>query len=278
MFFTAIAVFISCDVDDSSLLDNRVIAIKAVYPSPVTKVNSLGFDVNDGIGVYVTPEGALLQAVGNSVNNGHFTFNGSTWESASPYYWETGVHDVYAYYPYMPEIFDTEDAIFKIAQDQSDSESYGASDFLWAKTASQLAGYGPVTLKFGHIMSKVVVELVKGDKYEGVIPENAEVYIHNTVPVAVIDLTTGSAGKDGYSGVETIKMQKLSTGRYACIIVPQMIESRRPLVEVVIGHISYMMEAKMSFKQGMQHTLTVTLASNPEQSQIEIGGGIGNWN
>jgi hypothetical protein len=38
------------------------------------------------------------------------------------------------------------------------------------------------------------------------------------------------------------------------------------------------MEGKISFRQGYQHTLTVTINQNPDQIKIEIGGGVDPWN
>ena len=37
------------------------------------------------------------------------------------------------------------------------------------------------------------------------------------------------------------------------------------------------MEGKISLKQGMRHTITVTLDKNPEQTKIDIGGEIDGW-
>lgn len=282
MAISAVASFASCvndiDVTEENGADPNVISINAVHPSQnKTRVSSIGFDSNDKIGVFVSAEGSTLQAFGNSVNNGCFTYDGNKWNPEKTFYWNEGKHDVYAYYPYQTEVKDVEDLPFAVQKDQSTLEGYGASDFLWAKAENQQSSTTPVTLTFDHIMSRAIVELVKGDKYEGDIPENAEVYIHNTVTKASVDISTGSTGKDSYANTETIKMQKLATGKYAAIIVPQRIDTRRPLVEVIIGNISYLMEGTMSFKQGFQHTLTVTLASNPQQAEIEIGGGLGNW-
>ena len=72
-------------------------------------------------------------------------------------------------------------------------------------------------------------------------------------------------------------MQKLSKNLYAAIVVPQNISSRRRLVEITMGNISYLMEGTMSFKQGFQHTITVTVTENPQQAEISIGGGIEGW-
>jgi len=41
--------------------------------------------------------------------------------------------------------------------------------------------------------------------------------------------------------------------------------------------VSYLMEGKISLKQGMRHTITVTLDKNPEQTKIDIGGEISGW-
>lgn len=259
-------------------VDPNLIRIEAVHPSAQTKVISTGFESNDQIGVYVTAEGTLLQAFGNSVNNGLFVFDGSVWTSDRQYFWNKGRHDVYAYYPYQDAISDTENVSFSINEDQSTPDAYSKSDFLWALAEGKQAGTSAVTLKFSHIMSRAIVVLEKSAKYEGEIPDDAEVYIHNVVPVASVDITSGSAGKDNYAPASSVKMQRLEKGRYAAIVVPQMIETRRPIVEVIAGNISYLVEGTISFKQGFQHTIKVTLAANPQQSEIEIGGGIQDWN
>ena len=70
---------------------------------------------------------------------------------------------------------------------------------------------------------------------------------------------------------------KLADDLFEAIVVPQSITSRRPLVEVIVGNVSYLMEGKISYKPGMRHTLTVTLDKNPEQVKIDIGGEIISW-
>ena len=256
----------SNSMNEEPIIDPNVIRIYAVHPSAKTRVTATGFENNDQIGVFVAAEGSTLQAFGNSVNNGLFT-----------YYWNEGKHDIYAYYPYQELVDNVEDMSFTVESDQSTSTGYSKSDFLWATTESQQAGTSAVKLTFSHIMSRVIVELVKGEKYEGEIPDNAEVTIHNVVPTASIDIATGSAGKDNYAAAASIKMQRIANSKYAAIIVPQRIDTRRPLVEVNIDNVSYLMEGVMSFKQGFQHTITITLTANPQQAEIEIGGGIDNW-
>lgn len=277
--FAALA-FSSCSDDETleKAINEEEIRIEAIYPSQQTRTTSTGFESGDQIGVFVVPEGAILQPFGNTVNNGRYTYDGSKWTPSRTFYWNEGKNNVYAYYPYAVDVNDTETFPFEISTDQSMAENYSLSDFLWAKAEGQQAGTAPVCLKFRHVMSRALVEIVKSENFEGDLPDDMEVFLHNTVTTANVDLAAGGACKDAYASAQSIKMQKLSKDRYAAIVVPQNITTRRPLVEIVMGNISYLMEGTISFKQGYQHTITITVTENPQQAEISIGGGIGNWN
>ena len=254
------------------------IQLDMLYPGAVTRVTEAGFDADDQIGVYVTASDAALQLAGNHVNNELFTYNGSSWTSSRKVYWDKGTHNIYAYYPYSPSVNDVVDYSFRVQLDQTSAEAYSKSDFLWASATGIAASATPVPMQFEHKMSKVVVKLVKGDQFEGDIPADAEVYVLSTVPHAVVDLSTGDAAKDNFATAESIKCRKIANGEYSAIVVPQSLTSRRPLVEVIVGSVSYLMEGKISFRQGYMHTMTVTLNQNPEQIKIEIGGNASGWN
>lgn len=242
-----------------------------------TRATDTSFENNDRVGIYMTDAGTRLQPGGNRLNNELFSLNGSVWKSDRAVYWDNGTYDVYAYYPYAPRVNDTEDYAFSVATDQSTYAGYTASDFLWASRAGVTASASAVRLQFSHRMSKAVIRLEKGADFTGEIPADCQVYIHNTVTDASVDLSTGGISKDSYAGAKTIRALKKSNTEYQAIVVPQNIEYRRPLVEIVSGGVSYLMEGKLSFKQGYSHTLVVTLAKNPEQTKIEIGGTIGGW-
>lgn len=242
-----------------------------------TRATDTSFESGDKTGIFVVKAGEALQPAGNVVNNEPFTFNGSVWAPSRTVYWNEGSFDVYAYYPHAASVNDTEDFSFSVATDQSNHAGYTASDFVWANNTGVTASATAVPLTFSHRMSKAVVKLEKGENYEGEIPADAEVYLHSTVTEASIDLTTGDVSKALYGATATIKACKKSATEFEAIVVPQNIESRRPLVEVVAGGVSYLMEGKISFRQGYCHTLVVTLSKNPEQTKIEIGGSIGGW-
>ena len=253
------------------------IQLLMIHPNEQTRATDTAFEKSDSIGVYVTDSNTALQLGGNEVNNELFTYNGSSWTSKRKVYWNDGTHNVYAYFPQSKQVNDVKDFNFSVQENQNSTWGYSHSDFLWATASNITASSSPVKMKFAHKMSNVVIKLEKGENFEGNIPSNAEVYIYSTVTKANIDLSTGDVAKDNYAGSSTIRCRKISDTEYRAIVVPQSINSRRPLVEIIIGDVSYLMEGKISFKPGYRHTITVTLDKNPEKIKIDVGGEIVNW-
>lgn len=254
------------------------IQLQFIHPSGQTRATDTSFENTDEIGVYVTAIDSKLQLGGNEVNNEKFVFNGTSWTSPRKVYWNEGKHNVYAYYPYTKTMNDVEDFKFSVQTDQSTAEGYTKSDFLWASVSEIAASNSAVKMQFAHKLSCVNVILEKGESYQGEIPTNTEVYLYSTVPDALVSLSTGDVCKDSYCSMASIRCFQVSATKYKAIVVPQNILSRRPLVEVVIGNVSYLMEGTISYKPGMRHTLTITLEQNPEQIKINVGGEINNWN
>ena len=273
--------FTACSNDDEQAStfnpDKGEITLQLVHPGMQTRVTETAFEANDSIGVYVTSADAALQLGGNEVNNELFTYNGSSWSSKRKVYWNKGSHNVFAYYPYTKRVNDVKDYSFSVQADQSTQQGYAQSDFLWASAKDVVASASPVTMQFSHRLSNVVVRLEKGENFEGNLPTNAEVYIYNTVAKGVIDLSTGDVAKDNYAGTTSIRCLKRANDEFQAIVVPQNITSRRPLVEVVVDNVSYLMEGKISYKPGYRHTITVSLDKNPEKIKIDVGGEIAGW-
>ncbi|MDE6480401.1 MAG: fimbrillin family protein [Muribaculaceae bacterium] len=273
--------FAACDSVDQEIAQEKsnIIRISAIHPSAASRASDAGFDKGDQIGLFVVDAETELQPGGNMVNNGCFEYNGSSWAAANNYFWNEGSYNVYAYYPYAKRVDDTENYSFELPEDQSTEEGFSSADFLWAKAENQKAGTTPVSLMFSHCLSNVEVLLTKAEDYgDGDIPEDAQVFIHGTYTAANIDLSNGGATADSNTNLGSIKAKKTGDKKYSAIVVPQRISSRRPLVEVVCGNVSYIMEGQLSFKPGYRHTITVTLSKSPEQVEIEIGGSIGGWN
>lgn len=127
-------------------------------------------------------------------------------------------------------------------------------------------------------MSRLVVNLVKGEDFEGDFPEDIRVKIHGVVTDAVIDLGAGVVTADPRASKSRVTARKEAEGRYAAIMVPQNISRRQPFVEILTDSVSYLLEGRMDFKSGVEHHLNVTLTSDPSKVKIDIGGEVSGWN
>lgn len=248
-----------------------------------TRATATDFEAGDRIGLYVAPSDAPLEIGGNLVSNEALTYNGNQWTASHTLYWDEGTYNAYAYYPYMQSVSSIEDLPFSVSTDQSTAKTanalggYEASDLLYAVSKGVKASASPVSLTFKHIMSKLKIRLVKGEDFEGEMPKKAEVYVHNTVPTATIDLQEGAATRYVKGTRQTIKAHQDGDYTYSAIVVPQRLDNRQPLVEVVMNGVSYMFESKFVFKPGVEHLVNLIITENPEQVKIDIGGEIQNW-
>lgn len=288
--FWAIAALLMAGCENSEsvpVVEDGVMTINVLHPS-ATRVTATSFESGDTIGLYATEyDGEVakpLQISGNWINNAAVTYNGAVWTPEKNLYWSNNTVDVYGYYPYMKPV-SIDEQPFAVALDQSIETAngvlggYEASDFMWAKASGLTAADGEVQLAFKHCCSRLIVKLVKGEDYDGDFPSTASLFIHNVVPTATIDFTTGAVVKDVFGEPTTIKAHKVDDGTYEAIIVPQRITSRRPFIELVANNISYLLEDTFYFKAGTQHTIYLTINSNPNQIKVDIGGEVdgGEW-
>lgn len=288
ILFLALASLLLVACDNQSL-DNQ-------YPNEIRINASLGetratlsnFEPGDKMSLYAVEyngeEVAEVQTAGNYINNEEMTYDGSEWSSARTLYWSENPCDFYGFYPYRPT-GSMKDVYFEVAADQSKPTAdgvlggYEASDLMWAKAEKVSRNDGTVNLLFHHMMTRVVVEIVRGASYEGELPEDITVHLYNTVTTALVDWTAGMLEVYPLAPRKTITMRQLDADSFDAIVVPQFIERRTPLVEITMEGIAYLLETSMSFRPGKQHTLTLTLNTSPDQEKIEIDidGDISDW-
>ena len=251
------------------------------HPSE-SRATETAFESGDAVGLFVAEADRPLEIAGNTVNNAKLTFDGSAWKSKRTLYWDNGQYNAYAYYPYLDNITSISDQPFEVKTDQRDGSQamsgYEASDFLFASAKNISASANPISLQFRHIMSKITIRLIKGEDFEGEIPETATVYIHNTVTQSNIDLTAGVATKALRGASKTITARQAGPTSYSAIIVPQRLENRVPLIEVEMNGVSFLYVSKFLFNPGIHHIVNLVVDKNPDQVKIEVGGEITNWN
>ena len=287
-FALAILGMVSCSDEQETALRSQdekstPMTFLVSHPGQATRATETSFEQNDKIGLYVADAKAQLEIGGNLVNNEALTYDGSNWAAARTLYWDKGTYTAYAYYPYMEDVSNITDQPFSIALDQSTAKSkevlggYEASDLLFATSKNISASASPIPLNFKHIMSKLKIRLIKGEDFEGDMPTTAQVTIHNTVPTATIDLQAGVATRYVKGTRKSIIAHQDDETSYSAIIVPQRIENRMPLIEVVMKGVSYLFESKFQFKPGTEHLVNLIISDNPDQVKIDIGGEIKNW-
>ena len=257
--------------------DANVVRFAVQHPGGVTRATDTSFETGDRVGVFLTDQNVPLDVAGNYVTNMPLSYDGTSWNMPQTVYWNDGTYDAYAYSPYQTPILAVGDLPVSVATDQRSAADYGQSDLLWAKTAGVSAGNGAVNLQFSHRMSRLMIRLVKGDDYEGELPDDAEVYVHNTVVTGTFDLRAGYATCDTHASGATIHARPLGNHRYTALVIPQRLDNRVPLVEVVMKGVSYLYESKFLFKPGIQHNVLLAVSHNPEQVKIQVGGEIENW-
>ena len=266
-------------------VDNNQIRVEASIP---TRVTGAAFDSGDTIALYAVEydgeQPALLQPSANYINFEKVTFDGNKWNTARPLYWIVQKCDFYGIYPYQ-QLPAVSEVLFDIATDQSTPRTenslggYEASDLMWAKAEGVAQSNGAVNLKFHHMMSRVVVKIERGPLFEGELPEDIVTHIYNTATTAKINWCIGSLEKYMFSENKTIKMRQVDGSTFEAIVVPQFIERSTPMIEVTMEGVAYLLECSMSFRPGMQHTITITLNTSPDQEKIEISidGEVGDW-
>lgn len=269
---------------------DNTMSFSVVSPNAHTRVSNGAFEAEDRVGVYVTDYAddttpMPLQISGNRANNEALLFDGASWAPERTIYWGEGKSDVYAYYPYM-EVENVDEQPFSVALDQDVEGAYEASDLLWAKTEGVAQADGAVSLAMNHAMSRLVVKIMAGEEYIGSLPKDATVHLHSTVADAHISLANGSVVKNPYSGAKSIKMRNLGIRTfedgeavvYEAIVVPQMLETSVPLLEINSKSVSYLLEDMFNFKPGVSYTYTAVLNTSTTAIKVEIGCEVEDWN
>lgn len=286
-FISILLLAAACSKSGTTVEDDSQIRFNLGF-SGQTRVMANAFESGDVTGLYMTEydgsnKPTPLLASGNAVNNAALRFDGTSWATFPTLFWDKGVkYDVYGYYPYARPT-SVDEYRFSVAADQSTAKTaealggYEASDFLWAKQTG-VKYPDVVRLTFSHRMSRLVVKLVKGKDFEGDLPNDVVVKVHGTVMDAVVDLGSGVVVKDNYGKTQTITMKKENDSVFSSIIVPQRIDNRQPLIEVLTSNVSYLMESRFVFRSGIQHSVNIILDSDPAKIKIEIGGEIQGWN
>lgn len=267
-----------------------------VTQSYQTKADAAGFADGDRIGVYVVDyngnEAGELRNDGNRADNVWFEFNAGSgsWTSSHDIYWkDSHTHaDIYGYYPFT-SVADVSALPFEVRRNQAEEtiegmlSGYGASDFLWGKTADVAPTSDVVQISFSHRLSMIRVVLEEGSGFASGEWDEAgkSVLVTGICRAADIDLATGTAyvkGNPDGSGI----IPYGHDGEWRAVVIPQTVSAGTPLVSITVDGTPYKFsrDEDFTFVPSRQHNFTITVNKKPDGDFefIPSEGGISAWN
>lgn len=284
LFFSAIVMFVtSCTKNDS--FEKTQMNIKSVLENTNTKVSDSGFENSDQIGVYVvdysgTTAGSLSPTTNHGTNVKHtYVSELDKWtpETGKEIFWNDAVTkvDVYGYYPYNSSVTSITEYPFSVQSDQSTSLNYFKSDFLWAKTSNVTAQTFPVTLTFGHKMSKIVITTTAGVGFteSEFNAATKSVEIIGVKLSSKINLSNGTVSIDN-SIVNGTITPKTSGNVFTAILVPQTVSESTVFIKATVNGVVYYYSKGFTFESNKQYNFTVTVNKN---SLSVLSNGVSEW-
>lgn len=291
--------------------DPGPVPVSGIQIEPVIaqgRITGNAFDPGDRIGLYVANSPGA-PASGNYAANVSYTFDGNRWTApgGSPLPWPgTDKLDLYAYWPYDPDLStgDPRAYGFTIRPDQRTPENYMSNDFLWAQAPEAVPGEA-VPLPFYHRMARVQVNIRASFDAGSNWPDGAEIAITGLSHDMTIDLADGSITSRGTaSPAEMVldpKPRALSVAvtaghepvpraendvlplvlptpaagydiSLAAIVMPQEIQTGRPLVRITLdgNDYAYIPGDAFALVTGENLTLNLTLTDQPPGLVLDL--------
>ncbi|MCC8036258.1 MAG: SUMF1/EgtB/PvdO family nonheme iron enzyme, partial [Rikenellaceae bacterium] len=258
-------------------------------PAPGTRTTDGGdsWAAGDAVGMFMVSTtgslpGGILTVGGTTADNRLYNVNPGT-GSLTPddgdklYYLQSGSVDFIAYYPYTATIGTgpgeiTPDYIYNLTvADQTDDAAQNALDVLYAKTIGAVKSKTAVNLQFGHVLSKVTLNLTAGDGIADTdiaAMARTEVEFKGMPVTASLDLNDGwlTAGTDlmqTFSPVKAGTPSSTADATFTALVIPQTgTNTGRTVVFTVAGvaePLTWTIPDTDAFEAGQHYTYQVTV-------------------
>lgn len=238
-----------------------------------TRVNAAGFETNDQVGVYISNNGTITDA-GNFVDNLAFTYNNGYIDApeGNEIYWESSDAslDIYAYYPYDPDITSVTEYPFSVEWDQDTEDGFYNSDVIFASATGVTPQGNPVNLKFKHALTKIAIKLVAGNgiSEEEFISKEKKVFLRDIITDGTINLLTGEA-TPGNGTHQVNALEEVGTLNYSAIVYPHTNEFDNALIiNLVMDGKRYEYRTNVSYDAGTEYTYT--LETDVENNKLNL--------
>lgn len=220
------------------------------------------------------------QQVGVFIDGAKSTHNNVKWvagangvlTTATPAYWGNGNVTITAYHPYNASC-DGSPYTFSIKTDQSSDANYLNSDLLWATTTAAKTN-NPVSLTFGHVLSKITVSLTSDNIAD---LSGATVSICGTKTSGLFnpmssDLSNLSSEAEIVAGVTASNAYTASA-----IILPQQVNSGTKFVKVSHNNKTYhyALSENKNFQRGNSYNFNLKVTA---AGLVALSSSITDWN
>lgn len=266
----------ACGSDDSSSdVPQPVNEPKAV--DIVTRAENVpqGNQVKAGLYMvnYVDGRQGTLLPEQNYVNNQLLTWTSSGWTTSTPIYWNDDMTraDFYGYAPYQPDVTDSRLLNFSIQTDQTTTDGFANSDFLWGKVEGQLPTNGSFNLNLSHLLSMMTVTVTRESGFDDGDFQASDVRVTfgGSKTSCSIDLATGNVTATG--SANDVKFLSVGDLTYKAVLIPQQVPFSNLITVDWRGNI-YTLQNSYRLEPGRQYNININLKKTKSGFDIGIVG------
>lgn len=271
------------DMDQAGEGETAVQFASGSIAMPQTRTTVAGdqWTAGDRIGIYMIPSGSGIAAA-TAANIAYRAANSAVASPFSPvntaetiYYPKTGTSDFISYYPWKATgtgAGEIDNHLYPVhTADQSDP---AAIDLLYSDNATNKARSktDPVELQFNHMLSKITINVLKGNGMDGVDFSGMTVSISGLHTETTFNLETASFGTPE-NAVDMVAHTTADGAKYDAIIIPQT-SAAASKATFTTGGVSYVWNmGTHAFGGGKEYIFDITV----NESSITATGEIIPW-
>lgn len=265
---------------EEGVTDNTITLSPYINEGLTTRMAGSSFEESDAIGVFAVAHLSDNQIIGDIQDsyapNIKHIYNGTTWAlpQGAHFPWAGGQTKVelYAYYPYnqAATTSNAKSYPFSIKLDQSTTESFMTSDFLWAKSEATSPTKDKIPLSFTHQMSKAIINIKSERDFTEEEVQKFSASLLNLHLDAIVDLSSGTVSTASGSQPKSLTPRKRNnptTGygiTFEAIVLPQTIAASAELFAIrsAEGATPYIYKAanELIFSSQKQYTFNITIS------------------
>lgn len=264
------------------------VSMNVLTEHPVSRTTATSFEPQDQIGLFATLPPATLNSQRYIDNLLLTTTDGKNFSPEQIVYYPTGDASLNftAYHPYQADGLPAESSILPVSiqTDQSSSENFSKSDFLWAQQNGVSSSSEAVQLNFAHKFSKLKIALVPEEEADlsALADDQPRIVVAGIKTEANCNLENGTLSDLQTPsdiiphGTWTVEENKL-VGK-ELIFVPQALNSQEHSIIIEWkGRIYVYLMPEVELQGAEQCEITIEFRQEENEQLSGIAGSITDW-